>query len=200
MSVPTTGCPRPAAGHSRGPVPCRAEISPGKGQHGAGPCADPQLLAAVSFRTLRKGSFGRGHLRSGAVGTGHSRHHASNGPGPAPTSVFWSSSWATAVEATAMATAAKAATLPCLSLGSSFLSADKWTKSGAVMGWTYSAGKSPDLPWMAPNFHPVPGRWWGWPWAGSPGSHLPKSICPLPPAPCTAPRARSKGSGCGFWL
>lgn len=185
--VPATGCPYPypTAGYSRGPVPCGTEIPPGKGQNGTGPGTSRELLAAVSFWTLRKGSAGRGRLRNGAVGDGHGQHRAGNSPGPAPTSVFRSSSWATAVEATATATAAEAATLPCLSLGSSFFSAGKWTKSGAATGWTYSAGKSPDLPWMAPNFHPVPGRRWGWPWAGSPGGHLPKSLCPFPPSPCT---------------
>lgn len=89
------------------------------------------------------------------------------------------------MEATATATAAEDATLPCLSLGSSFLSAGKWTKSGAATGWTYSVGKSPDLPWMAPNFHPAPGRQWDGPGLTALGGHPQKSLCPLLPAPCS---------------
>lgn len=192
--VPTMARPCPTAGHSRGPVSCSTEMQLGKGQHGTGPCDIPELLSAVPLGTLGKGGTAWGHLRSRDSG-----HRAQPAPGdtprPGPTSVFLSSSWAAAVEATATATAAEAATLPCLSLGSSFLSAGKCTKSGAVTGWTYSAGKSPDLPWMAPNFHPVPGRWWRWPRAGSHGV-TPKILCLLPPA--SAPPSPFRASGRGF--
>lgn len=77
---PPWGVPIPAAGHSRGPVPCHTEISPGKGQHGAGPCSGRELLTTVSLRTLREGAAGGGHLRSRAVGTGHCHHRAGDGP------------------------------------------------------------------------------------------------------------------------
>lgn len=91
-----------------------------------------------------------------------------------------------------MATAPEAATLPCLSPGSSFLPAGKWTKSGAATGWTYSAGKSPDLPWMAPNFHPAPGR----------GVGMAPGVTPVAP---TSPRHGvwlwpSAGSSCSLAL
>lgn len=70
------------------------------------------------------------------------------------TSIDRSSSWAAATDPTATATAAEAATRPCLFLGSSFLSTGMLMKSGAATGWTNSTGKTPDRPWMAPNFQP----------------------------------------------
>lgn len=71
------------------------------------------------------------------------------------TSMDRSSSWAAAADPTATATAAEAATRPCLFLGSSFLSTGMLMKSGAATGWTNSTGKTPDRPWMAPNFQPL---------------------------------------------
>lgn len=56
--------------HSRGPAPRRAEIPPGKSQHGAGPHHVPKL---VTSSTLRTPGEGRSHLQRGAVGTGHGR-------------------------------------------------------------------------------------------------------------------------------
>lgn len=185
VATATPRCPRPSVGRSRRPTLRRTEIPPGKGQHGAAPRAIPKLLAAATLWTLWEGSAGRRPLQKGAVGAGHGRHRArSSSPRATLTSVLRSSSWATAVEATAMATAPEAATLPCLSPGSSFLPAGKWTKSGAATGWTYSAGKSPDLPWMAPNFHPAPGRGVGM----APGVTL------------WHPQALTMGSGCGLQL
>lgn len=70
------------------------------------------------------------------------------------TSMERSSSWAAAVEPTATATAAEAATWPCLFLGSSFLFTGRLIKSGAATGWTNSTGKSPARPCTAPNFQP----------------------------------------------
>lgn len=90
--VPATGCPQPTTRHSRGSVPPRAEIPPGEGQHGASPCTGPEPLTTISLWTFHKGSAGRGRLWNRTVGARHSRHHAGDGPGPAPTSVFRSSS------------------------------------------------------------------------------------------------------------
>lgn len=71
------------------------------------------------------------------------------------TSMDRPSSWAAAADPTATATAAEAATRPCLFLGSSFLSTGMLMKSGAATGCTNSTGKTPDRPWMAPNFQPL---------------------------------------------
>lgn len=70
------------------------------------------------------------------------------------TSVERSSSCAAIADPIATATAAEAATRPCLSRGSS-RSAGRTRKSGAATGRTYSQGNTPDFPYTAPNRHPV---------------------------------------------
>lgn len=88
--------PCPTAGHSHGPTSCRTEMLLGKGQHGTGPGDIPELLHAISLRTLHKGGTGWGHLRSRAVGTGHSQHRGTaqgqdppRFSGPAPGQQQW---------------------------------------------------------------------------------------------------------------
>lgn len=96
LGASDSGHTHPTAGRSHWlPMPCRTEILPGKGQHGAGPCAVCKHLAAVTLWTLC--CAGRGCLWSRAMGTRNIQPRASTAPhqhpprfcGPAPAPRQW---------------------------------------------------------------------------------------------------------------
>lgn len=58
------------------------------------------------------------------------------------------------VDATATATADDTANCPAPPRGSVLRSSGSDRKSGALIGWTHSAGKAPERLNTAPNFHP----------------------------------------------
>lgn len=134
------------------PSACQAGALPWS--YGPSPCSLSIVVHRVrSRRTNPPGTVGKTAPTPGSNSLSFPLAPESSRPpalagthGVALASVVLSSSWATAAEATATATEAGAATLPCLSLGSSFFSTGRWVKSGAATDWTHSAGKKPDFP------------------------------------------------------